>query len=274
MFESLQNFKKKDAMKIPQIMGILNVTPDSFSDGGHFLQLDKAIDQVKKMIDDGADIIDIGGESTRPGAVKVSEEDELQRVIPVIEAIRQFSNISLSIDTSKAGVMKHAVDAGATMINDVFALQQENALEVASSLHVPICLMHMQGEPQTMQEAPKYDNIIDEVKSFLRKRLFECQSHGVDMKNIILDPGFGFGKTVEQNFLMLSQLDEFIKLGTKVLVGISRKSMLGAVTDTKVDDRLPASLSAAVIAAFKGADILRVHDVLETHQALAIVKQL
>jgi len=274
MFELLQNITKTEAIKTPLIMGILNVTPDSFSDGGRFNQLSDALDQARRLIDEGADMIDIGGESTRPNADLVSEKDELSRVIPVIEGIRKFSDISLSIDTSKANVMRQAVESGATMINDVYALQKENSLETASQLKVPVCLMHMQGDPKTMQIAPKYDHILDDVKSFLRKRIFECQSFGIDSKNIILDPGFGFGKTVEQNFAMLSQLNELTQLGSKLLVGISRKSMLGAVTDTKVEQRLAASLSAAVIAAFKGADILRVHDVLETHQALTIVKQL
>jgi len=274
MFESLQNINKKESIKIPKIMGILNVTPDSFSDGGQFNQLNDALEQARRMIDEGADMIDIGGESTRPNADLVSEKDELSRVIPVIEGIRQFSDITLSIDTSKANVMHQAVESGATMINDVYALQKDNALKIASQLKVPVCLMHMQGDPKTMQIAPKYDNILDEVKSFLRKRIFECQTNGIDVKDIILDPGFGFGKTVEQNFALLSQLNELTLLGSRLLVGISRKSMLGAVTDTTVEKRLPASLSAAVIAAFKGADILRVHDVLETHQALTIVKQL
>jgi len=274
MFELSQNINKKESIKIPQIMGILNVTPDSFSDGGQFNQLSNALEHAKRMIDEGADMIDIGGESTRPNAEIVSEEDELTRVIPVIEGIRKFSDIILSIDTSKANVMRQAVESGATMINDVYALQKENALETASELKVPVCLMHMQGDPKTMQISPQYDNILDEVKSFLRKRVFECQTVGIASKNIILDPGFGFGKTVEQNFAMLSQLNELAQLGSRLLVGISRKSMLGAVTNTSIDQRLPASLSAAVIAAFKGADILRVHDVLETQQALTIVKQL
>lgn len=274
MFESFNLSSKKELTKTPKIMGILNVTPDSFSDGGLFNQLNDALTQARKMIDDGADIIDIGGESTRPNAPQVSQEEELKRVIPIIQGIRQFSDIDISIDTSKAEVMRLSVEAGANMINDVFALQKDRALITASKLKVPVCLMHMQGDPQTMQDAPHYENIIDEIKTFLRKRIFECQSQGIEQKKIIIDPGFGFGKTVEQNFIMLSQLSEFLPLAAQVLVGISRKSMLGSVTDTTADNRLAASLSAAVIAALKGAHILRVHDVLETHQAMAIVKQL
>lgn len=274
MFESLQIDNKKENIKIPKIMGILNTTPDSFSDGGQFNELKTALSHAKSMIDDGADIIDIGGESTRPGAAIVSESDELDRVIPIITEIRKFSDISISIDTSKPEVMRQAIESGATMINDVFALQKEGALATASELNVPVCLMHMQGDPKTMQEAPSYEDIINEVKQFLRKRMFECQSHGIHQNNIIVDPGFGFGKTVEQNYHMLSHLAEFKQLNAQLLVGISRKSMLGAVTDTPVEKRLAPSLSAAVIAAFKGADILRVHDVLETQQALTILKQL
>ncbi len=272
MFDLTQN--KKLLVETPQIMGVLNVTPDSFSDGGQFNSVKDSVNQAKRMIDEGADIIDVGGESTRPGAEFVSEQIELDRVIPVIKAIRQFSDIQISIDTSKAEVMRQAVESGATLINDVYALQKPNAVEVVSELNIPVCLMHMQGDPKTMQQAPKYDNILDEVIAFLRKRIFVCQQHGIDTKNLILDPGFGFGKTVEQNFLLLSQLDKFTALGFKVLVGISRKSMLGAVTGNDVENRLPESLSAAVIAALKGVNILRVHDVLETHNALTIVKQL
>ncbi len=260
--------------KIPKVMGILNVTPDSFSDGGNFDSLGKAITHARKMIDEGADMIDIGGESTRPGSELITLDEELKRTIPLIQAIRQFSNVDISIDTSKAKVMQQAVDCGATMINDVFALQNDKALETASKLNVPVCLMHMQGTPQTMQHTPSYDNIIEEVKDFLRHRIFDALSNRIDKSNLIIDPGFGFGKTVEQNFLMLSRLADFKDLGAQLLVGISRKSMLGAVTDTQVDQRLSASLSAAVIAALKGADILRVHDVLETKQALAIVRQI
>jgi len=275
MLENLSPFEPKpNISKMPDVMGILNVTPDSFSDGGHFIDLDKAIDHAYKMIDHGVDIIDIGGESTRPGAEIITVDEEIKRTIPLIKAIRKFSDIRLSIDTNKAKVMKQAVDSGATMINDVYALQKEHALETASKLNVPVCLMHMQGTPQTMQDKPSYDSIIDEVKHFLRHRVFDAQTSGIDKKNIIIDPGFGFGKTVEQNFLMLSRLADFKDLGARLLVGISRKSMLGAVTGTKVEHRLSASLSAAVIAALKGADILRVHDVLETKQALAIVNQI
>ncbi len=274
MFESLILKNHKESFKAPKVMGILNVTPDSFSDGGQFDCLNDALNQARKMIDEGADIIDVGGESTRPNADTVSEQNELNRVIPIIQGIRQISDIEISIDTSKAEVMRLSVEAGANMINDVYALQKDKALIVASQLKVPVCLMHMQGEPQTMQHSPQYDNIIDDIKCFLRKRIVACQSQGIDEKKIIIDPGFGFGKTVEQNFLMLSQLAEFLPLAPQILVGISRKSMLGAVTDTKADNRLAPSLSAAVIAALKGAHILRVHDVLETQQAMAIVKQL
>lgn len=272
MFETLQSLKpKKQSFEMPQIMGILNVTPDSFSDGGNFSTLDLAVEQAKKLINDGADILDIGGESTRPGAAKVDLEEEINRVIPVIESIRTFSEIPISIDTSKPDVMRSAIAAGATMVNDVFALQKDSAIETVSDLKVPVCLMHMQGDPSSMQDNPQYDEIISEVKAFLRKRIFECQNSGIATQDIIVDPGFGFGKTLEQNYLMLKELAQFKTLGVRLLVGISRKSMIGSVTGTEVQDRLAGSLSAAVIAALNGADIIRVHDVLETKQALTVL---
>lgn len=267
------NLSKPQKSKVPEIMGILNVTPDSFSDGGQFSTVDDAIEHAKIMIEQGADIIDIGGESTRPGAGKVNLDEEASRVIPVIERIRSFSEVKISIDTSKAELMRQAVSAGATMVNDIFALQKGDAQSVCGGLNVPVCLMHMQGDPESMQKNPKYDDVMDEIKTFLRHRIFDCQSSGIKLEDIYIDPGFGFGKTVEQNFLILKNLADFKSLGAKILVGISRKSMLGDITHTSVDQRLAASLSAAIISAMNGADILRVHDVLETKQALQILEQ-
>ncbi len=255
-------------------MGVLNTTPDSFSDGGKFIETHEAVEHARRLIDEGADILDIGGESTRPGAAKVSAKQEIKRTIPVIEAIRRFSDIPISIDTSKAEVMRAAAEAGVDMINDVWALRQPGALQTAANIGLPICLMHMLGEPGTMQQDPQYKNVVDEVKQFLQDRVQVALQAGIAREQLIIDPGFGFGKTLQHNLQLLNELAEFKQLDLPLLVGISRKSMLGLIVDKPVDQRLYASLSAAVISAMAGADIIRVHDVTETRDALAIVKVL
>lgn len=255
----------------PHVMGILNVTPDSFSDGGRFLALDNALAQAKRMIEAGVSIIDIGGESTRPGAPDVELEEELQRVIPVIEAIRREHNVWISIDTSKAEVMKQAALAGADIINDVRALQEPGALEVAATLGLPICIMHMQGQPRTMQENPTYDNLLEDVGVFLQQRIEQCESAGIQREQLILDPGFGFGKTLQHNYQMLANLESFHQFGLPILAGMSRKSMLFKLLEKTPSECVAASISCATIAAFKGAQIIRVHDFEETLDAMKIV---
>lgn len=257
----------------PLIMGILNVTPDSFSDGGRFNRSQAAVERVRQMISEGADIIDIGGESTRPGAPAVSEEEELARVIPVIEAIRRDSAIPISVDTSKPAVMHAAVAAGASLINDVRALQEPGALEVAAQLDVPICLMHMQGQPRTMQANPHYDDVVEEVLAFLQQRIEICQAAGIAPARLILDPGFGFGKTVQHNLALFRHLPRFVDTGHPVLVGVSRKSMIGKLLGERpVDERLAGSLALATLAGWLGAAIVRVHDVRESADALALCR--
>lgn len=256
------------------IMGVINITPDSFSDGGRFLASSDAVEHARRLIDEGADILDIGGESTRPGAEQVDVDEELNRTIPVIEAIRQFSDIPISIDTSKPEVMLKAAMVGASMINDVWALRQPGALQAAAETGLPVCLMHMLGEPGTMQQDPQYEDVVAEVKKFFRDRIFSCMQAGIPEKNLLLDPGFGFGKTLQHNLLLLKNLAQLKALGYPLLVGMSRKSMLGQILDKPLAQRLYGSLSAAVIAAMSGANIIRVHDVTETRDALAIVKAL
>ena len=254
----------------PAVMGVLNVTPDSFSDGGRFAELDVARRHAERMADDGAAIIDIGGESTRPGAVDVSEAQELDRVLPIIEAIASTVNLPLSIDTSKPEVMRQAVAAGAVMINDVCALQESGALDAAADLGVMVCLMHMQGRPRTMQSQPEYSNVALEVTEFLGERVDACVAAGVSRDLITIDPGFGFGKTQAHNVELLANLRQLQTVGLPILVGLSRKSTLGELTGRDVDDRLSASISAAVIAVMNGAQIVRAHDVKETVDALRI----
>ena len=251
-------------------MGILNVTPDSFSDGGRFDRLDAALGAALAMIEEGASIIDVGGESTRPGADDVAVDVEIERVVPVIEAIRRETSCPVSVDTSKPEVMLAAVAAGASMINDVRALQEPGALEAAARLEVPVCLMHMQGAPRTMQHEPRYGDVVLDIIHFLAERLDACVAAGVDRDRLVIDPGFGFGKTVVHNMTLLARLGEFRELGRPILAGLSRKSSLGALTGREVDDRMPASIAAATIAALNGADILRVHDVAETRDALKV----
>ncbi len=254
----------------PLVMGVLNVTPDSFSDGGKFFATDAAIRQAERMFAAGAAIVDVGGESSRPGAGQISEDEELDRVIPVIETISDGTDIAVSIDTSKPGVMRAAVNAGASMINDVYALRQDGAVEAASELDVAVCLMHMQGEPGTMQENPGYQDIPGDILDFLSKRITACRDAGIDDEKIVIDPGFGFGKTHEHNVRLLASLDRFQELGMPLLVGLSRKSTLGALTGKDVEERLPAGIAAAILAVERGAHIVRTHDVDETIDALKI----
>ncbi|MFM2476307.1 dihydropteroate synthase [Celerinatantimonas sp. MCCC 1A17872] len=257
----------------PMVMGILNCTPDSFSDGGKYLAEDKAIEHARAMIEDGADIIDIGGESTRPGSAEVSVEEELKRTIGPIKAIKQELGCLVSIDTRHASVMAEACKAGADLINDINALNEPGAIEAAVQADVAVCLMHMQGQPETMQDSPRYQNIVSEVVNYLNKRAEIAITAGVRAENIILDPGFGFGKTLEHNFSMLRHLEDFHSLGYPLLVGVSRKSMFGKLLNRPVDERLAASLAGACIAAMKGAAILRVHDVRETADVLKVTYQ-
>ena len=254
----------------PHVMGILNVTPDSFSDGGKFVRTDDAVRQVESMLNDGATFIDVGGESTRPGAADVSLQDELDRVIPVIELIRREFECVVSVDTSKPVVMDEAIKAGVGLINDVRALREPGALEIASSHDAAICLMHMQGQPRTMQTNPTYDDVTRDVITFLSERVSACEQAGIASDKIIIDPGFGFGKTTEHNFALLSQLAELKTSGCPILVGISRKSMIGNLLNRNVDERLAGSLAAATISVLNGASIIRAHDVKETVDAVKI----
>lgn len=255
----------------PHVMGIVNVTPDSFSDGGKFAKSNLAIEHALSLIEQGADILDIGGESTRPNAAPVSLQEELDRVIPVIEALVSQINIPLSIDTYKPQVMQAAIAAGASVVNDVRALQEANAVDIVAASDVGVCLMHMQGTPQTMQINPQYNDVVAEVKAFLQQRLAACEEAGIVKNRILLDPGFGFGKTRAHNITLIQHLASFSSLGQPLLVGLSRKSVLGQVTGNDVDARLYASVAASVISAMVGAKILRVHDVKATVEALKIV---
>ena len=246
------------------VMGILNVTPDSFSDGGKFTHLDAALKQAEKMVNAGVSFIDIGGESTRPGAPEVELQQELDRVLPIIEAIHQRFDTWISIDTSKAVVMEEAVKAGADLINDVRALQEPNALEVAAKANVPVCLMHMQGQPRTMQSNPIYNDLFADVSRFLEDRISACQSVGIAKDKLILDPGFGFGKTLAHNYQLLANLERFHQLGLPILAGMSRKSMIFKLLDIEPKQAVSGSLACASIAAMKGAQIIRVHDFEQT----------
>lgn len=251
-------------------MGIVNVTPDSFSDGGKYTSVDKAVEHALRLVEEGADILDIGGESTRPGATPVSLEEELERVVPVIEQLAKLSKVPLSIDTYKPQVMQAAVDAGVDLINDIRALQEPGALEIAARSNAGVCLMHMQGTPQTMQLDPKYDDVVAEVRDFLAARMKAANNAGIPPERIVLDPGFGFGKRTEHNIALLQALPEILDLGRPLLVGLSRKSVLGQITGGDVNVRLHASLAASVISVMKGARIVRVHDVKATADALKV----
>jgi len=255
-----------------QVMGILNITPDSFSDGGQFSNFNQALKQVELMIESGADIIDIGGESTRPGAVDVSEKDEISRVIPLLKAIKSRFDVTVSIDTSKAGVMSEAIMHGADIINDVRALQNTGCLDVVAQSDVLVCLMHMQGMPRSMQENPHYKDIINDILSFFEQRIECCEQKGIVKERLILDPGFGFGKSLEHNYQILSCFAEFNQLNLPLLAGVSRKSMLGSLLNRDVGQRLAGSLTAAIVAVQQGASIIRVHDVPETVDAIKILK--
>ena len=263
----------------PVIMGVLNVTPDSFSDGGRLYKNGRpdrelVLAQARQMAADGAAILDIGGESTRPGAAPVSAEEELARVLPCIEAIRAELDARISVDTSSPAVMRAAAAAGADMLNDVRALARPGALEAAVELRRPVCLMHMQGEPATMQQAPAYGNVVDEVAAWLAARAAACEAAGIPRELITVDPGFGFGKTLRHNLELLAGLPRIKALGYPVLAGLSRKSMLGQMLDREAAERLPGSLALAVLAAERGAAIVRVHDVRETADALAVLAAL
>lgn len=255
-----------------KLMAILNVTPDSFSDGGKFVGHDAALRQVAQMLQDGADIIDIGGESTRPGASEVSVAEELERVIPVIELIRREFDTVISIDTYKTAVMKAAISAGADMINDVRALQDEGAVAVAVQSQVPVCLMHMRGMPGSMQQLANYQQVTDEVLDFLVQRAKVCTAAGVAPGQIILDPGFGFAKTLAHNYRLLAELARFEQSGFAVLAGMSRKSMIGQLLNRPVSERLAGSIACATIAVMHGARIIRAHDVRETADAIAVAE--
>ena len=253
----------------PIVMGIVNVTPDSFSDGGRYTSTAAAIAHAHQLIQDGADILDIGGESTRPGAASVSEQQELERVLPVIEGLRGIT-VPISIDSCKPQVMRAALAAGACMVNDVNALQGEGALEVVAQSHAAVCLMHKQGDPHNMQQQPHYQNVMEEVYVFLRERVAAAEAAGIARERIVIDPGFGFGKTLAHNLDLLRGLESFRALGVPVLAGMSRKSMLGAITGREVGERVAASVAAALLAVQRGAAIVRVHDVRETVDALKV----
>ena len=254
----------------PAVMGVLNVTPDSFSDGGRFAAVEEALRHAVQMAESGAAIIDIGGESTRPGAAEVSEQEELDRVLPILEAVCRETDVPVSVDTSKPGVMRAAVAGGAAMINDVFALQSDGALDAAVDLQVPVCLMHMQGKPRTMQREPRYDDVVAEVTQFLADRVRECREAGLAEDLVVIDPGFGFGKTPGHNIDLLANLRQLQLIGRPILIGVSRKSTLGKITGRDVNRRMPASLAAAVMAVAAGASIVRAHDVPETVDALRV----
>lgn len=258
----------------PRVMGVLNVTPDSFSDGGQFNTLDLALRQAERMVAQGASFIDVGGESTRPGADPVSLDEEMARVCPVVEKIARNLDVVVSVDTSTPAVMTESVALGAGLINDVRALQREDALHAAVELGVPVCLMHMQGSPETMQDNPVYQSVVDSVEAFLLERVRCLVDSGFNRDNILIDPGFGFGKSLSHNLQLLNGVERLVKTGYPVLVGLSRKSMIGAILDKPVSERVIGSVAAATIAAYKGASIIRVHDVQETIDAMAIVQAL
>ncbi len=257
-------------LSVPRVMGILNITPDSFSDGGRFLVPDDALVQAERMIAEGADILDVGGESTRPGAAAVSLDEEMARVLPLIERVAAEFDIPVSVDTSKPELMRAAVAAGAAMINDVSSLRAPGAVAAVAALDVPVCLMHMQGEPRTMQTAPQYDDVLADINRYLGDRVTACVAAGIARERLLIDPGFGFGKTLQHNLELLRGLGQFRQLGLPILVGISRKSMLGAVTGKPVGERQTASVAAALMAVERGARVVRVHDVAATVDALRL----
>lgn len=260
-------------LSFPQVMGIVNMTPDSFSDGGNYNNLDDAMRRVDSMIQSGATFIDVGGESTRPGAAEVSVEEELDRVIPLVEKIARYFDVWISVDTSKPQVMTESAKAGAHLINDIRALTEPGAIEAAAKTQLPVCIMHMQGDPKTMQNAPHYQqDIYQEVDQFFTQHINRCVNAGIAREKIILDPGFGFGKNLQHNYRLLAKLNNFHHFGLPLLVGMSRKSMIGQVLNVAPQERMVGSVSCAVIAAMQGAQIIRVHDVKETFDALRIVQ--
>lgn len=271
MFELIAGTKRL-SLASPVVMGILNVTPDSFSDGGKFSSFELACQHADEMVAQGALIIDIGGESTRPGAADVSVEDELARVIPLVEYVAKHHDVWISVDTSKPDVMRQAVNAGAHLINDVRALLEPGALKTAAQLNVPICLMHMQGAPRTMQSAPEYQDVIADVFKFLNERIQACLEAGIPRERLLIDPGFGFGKTLEHNYELLAKLERFAQFELPILIGLSRKSMIGNLLARPTSERLAGSLAGAMIAAQKGAHIIRVHDVPETVDMLKVLQ--
>jgi|SRR5690606_17889217 len=264
----MQFGNKKIDLSVPQVMGILNVTPDSFSDGGRYITMDAALSRAEQMVADGATFIDIGGESTRPGAQSVSVQEEVDRVCPVVEAIHREFDVVISVDTSTPEVMAESVRKGAALLNDVRSFRRPGALQVAVESGVPVCLMHMLGEPDTMQQDPHYDDVVTEVRDFLAAQVAACAAAGIAPKNIILDPGFGFAKNLEHNLKLFQHLEHICALGFPVLVGVSRKRMLGEVTGRDVADRAVASAAAAAMAVMKGAVIIRAHDVRENVDAV------
>ncbi|PXW03693.1 dihydropteroate synthase [Pantoea ananatis] len=259
-------------LSFPHVMGILNVTPDSFSDGGKHNALVDALTHTNEMVNAGATIIDVGGESTRPGADEVSVEEELERVIPVVAAIAQRFEVWISVDTSKAEVIREAASVGAHIINDVRSLSEPGALAAAAATGLPVCLMHMKGDPRTMQQAPAYQDIVSEVDAYFIEQLARCEAAGMKKENLLLDPGFGFGKNLSHNYELLARLGEFHHFGLPLLVGMSRKSMIGQLLNVGPGQRLTGSLACAVIAAMQGAHIIRVHEVKETVEAMRVVE--
>ncbi len=261
-------------LSVTRVMGVVNVTPDSFSDGGRFIKAEAALAQARRLVTAGASILDVGGESTRPGATPVSVQQELDRVVPVVEALARDTEVILSVDTSTPEVMREAAHAGAHLINDVRALSREGALQAAVDTGLSVCLMHMQGQPGTMQMSPEYDDVVAEVERYLDARISACEAAGLQRQQLLVDPGFGFGKTLGHNLSLLKHLQRFTRWGCPVLVGLSRKSMIGDVLGKPVDQRLYGSLAAAVAAAMNGASIVRVHDVAETADAIAVINAL
>jgi len=270
MINSLDCAGKTLDLTQTQVMGILNVTPDSFSDGGLFVSVSTALEQARKMVREGATLIDIGGESTRPGAAVVSVQEELDRVIPVIEAIHKELDVIVSVDSSKPEVMTQAVQAGAGFINDVRALREPGALQAAKQTDVPVCLMHMLGEPHTMQKDPQYKDVVITVKEFLQERINACEKAGIAAEKILIDPGFGFGKTVDHNLSLVKRLAEFLELGKPVLMGVSRKSTIGTLTGRSAEQRLPGSIALTALCCQSGAKIIRTHDVAATVDAITL----
>ncbi len=259
-------------LRSPQVMGVLNVTPDSFSDGGLHATPGAAIDRARELVENGARIIDIGGESTRPGADPVEESVELERVIPVVEAIAGELDVLIAVDTSKPAVMRAAVEAGAGLINDVRALREDQALTTAAELDVPVVLMHMQGEPGTMQDEPYYSDVVTEVMEFLEERVLACERVGIPRERVVLDPGFGFGKTLDHNLELMKHLDRFQSLGLPLLVGVSRKSIIGGVLESPLSERLYGGVALAALAIWQNASIIRTHDVRETLDAVRMIE--